>query len=101
MMSRSTRTFFVELGITQSFYRAGPPPTTSRQRAGWMATLKCERLYDADTASMTPDEVHSMIERFIGHYNDVRLHQGLGSPDCAQTWGLLTPCSRGVDTERR
>ena len=77
MTSRSTRAFFAELGIAQSFSRARTP-TDNATAESWMATLKCERLYDADTASMTPAEVHSMIERFIGYYNDVRLHQGLG-----------------------
>ena len=43
-----------------------------------MATLKCERLYDADTAEMTPDQVEMMIGRFIDYYNDERLHQSLG-----------------------
>lgn len=42
-----------------------------------MATLKCERLYEADTAEMTPDEVEAMIDRFIDNYNNERLHQGL------------------------
>src|SRR5712691_9713914 len=77
MTSRSTRAFFADLGIVQSFSRARTP-TDNATAESWMATLKCERLYDADTASMTPAEVHSMIERFIGSYNDVRLHQGLG-----------------------
>lgn len=77
MTSRSTRAFFAELGIAQSFSRPRTP-TDNATAESWMATLKCERLYDADTAAMTPDEVHAMIERFIGHYNEVRLHQGLG-----------------------
>ncbi len=77
MTSRSTRAFFADLGIAQSFSRARTP-TDNATAESWMATLKCERLYDADTASMTPVDVHSMIERFIAHYNDVRLHQGLG-----------------------
>ena len=77
MTSRSTRAFFADLGIAQSFSRPRTP-TDNATAESWMATLKCERLYDADTASMTPVDVHSMIERFIAHYNDVRLHQGLG-----------------------
>ena len=43
-----------------------------------MATLKCERLYDADTAEMTPTGVLSLIDAFIDHYNNERLHQSLG-----------------------
>jgi len=77
MTSRSTRAFFADLGIAQSFSRARTP-TDNATAESWMATLKCERLYEADTAAMTPAEVHSMIERFVEYYNDVRLHQGLG-----------------------
>ncbi len=43
-----------------------------------MATLKCERLYEADTAEMEPWEVQDMIDRFIDYYNNERLHQGIG-----------------------
>lgn len=42
-----------------------------------MATIKCEALYDASTADMTPAEVESMIGRFITYYNEDRLHQAL------------------------
>lgn len=52
-------------------------PTDNATAESWMATLKCERLYDADTAAMTPDQVESMIDRFIAYYNEVRLHQSL------------------------
>lgn len=77
MTSRSTKAFFAELGITQSFSRARVP-TDNATAESWIATLKCERLYEADTAEMTPDEVESMIDRFIDHYNNERLHQSLG-----------------------
>lgn len=40
-------------------------------------TLKCERLYEADRAELTPDEVEAMIDRFIEYYNNERLHQGI------------------------
>lgn len=76
MTSRSTRAFFFDLGILQSFSRPRTP-TDNGAAESWMATLKCERLYDADTATMTPDEVESMIDRFITYYNEVRLHQSL------------------------
>jgi hypothetical protein len=33
-------------------------------------TVKCEHLYDADTAEMTPEEGESMIDRFIADYNN-------------------------------
>lgn len=77
MTSRSTRQFFFDLGVVQSFSRPRTP-TDNGAAESWMATLKCERLYDADTAEMTPDEVESMIDRFIGSYNDERLHQSIG-----------------------
>ncbi len=76
MTSRSTRSFFFDLGVLQSFSRPRTP-TDNATAESWMATLKCERLYDADTAQMTPDEVESMIDRFITYYNEVRLHQSL------------------------
>ena len=77
MTSRSTQSFFAELGIAQSFSRP-KTPTDNAACESWMATVKCERLYEADTAAMTPDQVEAMIDRFIGYYNDERLHQGIG-----------------------
>lgn len=76
MTSRSTRAFFFDLGVVQSFSRPRTP-TDNGAAESWMATLKCERLYEADTATMTPAEVESMIDRFITYYNETRLHQGL------------------------
>ncbi len=77
MTSRSTQSFFAELGIAQSFSRPRTP-TDNATCESWMATLKCERLYEADTAELPPWEVEEMIDRFIDHYNNERLHQGLG-----------------------
>ncbi len=77
MTSRSTRQFFFDLGVVQSFSRPRTP-TENASCESWMATLKCERLYDADTAEMTPTEVLSLIDRFIDYYNHDRLHQSLG-----------------------
>ena len=77
MTSRSTAQFFFDLGVVQSFSRARTP-TDNASCESWMATLKCERLYEAGTASMTPEEVESMIDRFIAYYNEERLHQSLG-----------------------
>ncbi len=42
-----------------------PDPTDNGSCEYWMARPKCERLYDADTASMTPTEVLALIDRFI------------------------------------
>lgn len=76
MTSKSTQQFFFDLGIVQSFSRARTPTDNAACEA-WIATIKCERLYDADTAEMTPEEVESMIDRFIDYYNNERLHQAL------------------------
>lgn len=76
MTSKSTQQFFFDLGIVQSFSRARTPTDNAACEA-WIATIKCERLYDADTADMTPEEVESMIDRFIDFYNNDRLHQAL------------------------
>src|SRR6266702_1798504 len=77
MTSRSTQAFFFDLGIAQSFSRPRTP-TDNATCESWMATLKCERLYEADTAEVAPYEVEAMIDRFIEHYNNERLHQGIG-----------------------
>jgi putative transposase len=76
MTSRSTQAFFYDLGIAQSFSRARTP-TDNATCESWMATLKCERLYEADTAELAPYEVEAMIDRFIRYYNHERLHQGI------------------------
>ncbi|MGH9195318.1 MAG: integrase core domain-containing protein [Acidimicrobiia bacterium] len=79
MTSKSTRQFLAlaDIGVAQSFSRPRTP-TDNASCEAWMATIKCERLYDADTAEMAPWEVEDMIDRFIEHYNERRLHQGLG-----------------------
>lgn len=76
MTSKSTQQFFFDLGIIQSFSRS-QTPTDNATCESWIATLKCERLYDANTADMAPWEVESLIDRFIDHYNNERLHQGI------------------------
>jgi hypothetical protein len=43
----------------------------------WIATIKYEQLYDADTADMSPEKVESMIDRFIDFCNNDRFHQAL------------------------
>ncbi|MGH8566386.1 MAG: IS3 family transposase [Gammaproteobacteria bacterium] len=76
MTSKSTQQFFFDLGIIQSFSRA-KTPTDNAASESWNATLKCEVLYEANTADMQPWEVESLIDRFIDHYNNERLHQSL------------------------
>lgn len=77
MTSKSTRQFFNEIGITQTFSRPRTPADNASCEA-WMATIKCERLYLADTWEMAPWELEQMISTFVHHYNFVRLHQGIG-----------------------
>jgi len=76
MTSKSTQQFFFDLGIVQSFSRP-KTPTDNAACESWNATLKCERLYDADTGELKPWEVESLIDRFIDFYNHERLHQGI------------------------
>jgi putative transposase len=76
MTSRSTQAFFADLGIVQSYSRPRTP-TDNATVESWMATLKCERLYEADTADMAPWVIEEMVDRFIAYYNDERLHQGI------------------------
>lgn len=77
MTSKSTRQFFNDIGITQTFSRPRTPADNASCEA-WMATIKCERLYHSDTAEMAPWEVEQMVDTFIDHYNFVRIHQGIG-----------------------
>jgi len=76
MTSKSTQQFFFDLGIVQSFSRA-KTPTDNAACESWIATFKCERLYDANTADLDPWEVESLVDRFIDFYNHERLHQGI------------------------
>jgi transposase InsO family protein len=76
MTSKSTQQFFFDLGIVQSFSRA-KTPTDNAACESWIATLKCERLYDANTTDQQPWEVESLIDLFIDYYNNERLHQGI------------------------
>jgi putative transposase len=76
MTSRSTQQFFFDLGIVQSFSRA-KTPTDNATCESWIATLKCERLYEGNTADLQPWEVESLIDRFIDFYNHERLHQSI------------------------
>jgi transposase InsO family protein len=105
MTSKSTKTFFCELGIVQSFSRPRTP-TDNASCESWMATLKCERLYDADTAMLTPDEVETMADRFIDYYNNDRLHQSLGfvTPDDRHTGrhtAIIEARRRGLELARK
>lgn len=105
MTSKSTRQFFNEIGITQTFSRPRTPNDNASCEA-WMATIKCERLYLADTAELAPWQVEEMVDTFIHHYNFVRLHQGIGfvTPDerhqGAHT-SIIEARQRGMQQARR
>lgn len=73
MTSKSTRQFFNDIGITQSFSRPRTP-TDNASCEAWMATIKCERLYLADTSEMAPWEVAG---------DDRPIHRPLQQPQAA------------------
>jgi transposase InsO family protein len=95
MTSRSTASFFADLGIAQTFSRPRTP-TDNATCESWMATLKCERLYEADTAELTPDEVEAMIDRFIDHYGCTRLRRDLA---WSRRWRRWTSIPVSTTTE--
>jgi hypothetical protein len=71
-----------------------------------MATIKCERLYHADTAEIAPWEVEQMIDTFIYHYNFVRLHQGIGFVTPAERHdgshtGIIQARKEGMENARQ
>ncbi len=77
MRARSFKEFLVDLGISQVLGRPRTPADNAASEA-FNATIKCERLYRLDTASMSPFQVEAEIASFIEDYNEVRLHQGIG-----------------------
>lgn len=105
MTSRSTQAFFADLGIAQSFSRPRTP-TDNATAESWMATLKCERLYEADTSEPSPWEVEEMVDRFIDYYNWERLHQALGFVTPAERHegrhtAILEARRRGMEEARK
>ncbi|MEX1264705.1 MAG: DDE-type integrase/transposase/recombinase [Actinomycetota bacterium] len=91
MTSRSTRAFFFDLGVVQSFSRPRTP-TDNGAAESWMATLKCERLYHADTATMTGR----------GRVDDRSVHHLLQRGQAASEPALRDACRtpRGTPTRR-
>lgn len=77
MRARSFKEFLHDLGISQVLGRPRTPADNAASEA-FNATIKCERLYQLDTAAMSPFEVEFEIAAFIEDYNEVRLHQGIG-----------------------
>jgi transposase InsO family protein len=75
MKSKSTREYFNELGITQDHSRPHTPNDNAHAEAV-IATAKCEYLYAGEFANIY--EVADAVCDLVDHYNNVRLHQGIG-----------------------
>lgn len=75
MKSKSTREYFNELGITQDHSRPHTPNDNAHAEAV-IATAKCEYLYAGEFANIY--EAQDAVDALVDHYNDVRLHQGIG-----------------------
>jgi len=75
MKSKSTKEYFNEIGITQDHSRPHTPNDNAHAEAV-IATAKCEYLYPGEFANIY--EVQDALCDLVGHYNNVRLHQGIG-----------------------
>lgn len=75
MKSKTTREYFNEIGITQDHSRPHTPNDNAHAEAV-IATAKCEYLYLGEFANIY--EVADALADLVDHYNNVRLHQGIG-----------------------
>jgi transposase InsO family protein len=75
MKSKTTREYFNEIGITQDHSRPHTPNDNAHAEAV-IATAKCEYLYAGESANIY--EVADALADLVDHYNNVRLHQGIG-----------------------
>jgi transposase InsO family protein len=75
MKSKPTMGYFNEIGITQDHSRPHTPNDNAHAEAV-IATAKCEYLYMSEFANIY--EVQDALDDLIDHYNNVRLHQGIG-----------------------
>jgi len=75
MKSKSTKGYFNEIGITQDHSRPHTPNDNAHAEAV-IATAKCEYLYSGEFANIY--EVQDAVDVLVDHYNNVRLHQGIG-----------------------
>jgi putative transposase len=75
MKSKSTKEYFNELGITQDHSRPHTPNDNAHAEAV-IATAKCEYLYAGEFENIY--EVQDAVGDLADHYNNVRLHQGIG-----------------------
>lgn len=75
MKSKSTKGYFSEIGITQDHSRPHTPNDNAHAEAV-IATAKCEYLYAGEFENIY--EVQDAVDDLVDHYNNVRLHQGIG-----------------------
>ena len=75
MKAKTMREFFRDLGIDQVFSRPHTPEDNAYIEA-WFATAKCEGIYHEEYGD--PLEAHDGIAALVRHYNEQRLHQGIG-----------------------
>ncbi|PKQ28074.1 MAG: hypothetical protein CVT63_04550 [Candidatus Anoxymicrobium japonicum] len=75
MKSKSTKGYFNEIGITQDHSRPHTPNDNAHAEAV-IATAKCEYLYLGEFENIY--EVQDAVCDLVDHYNNVRLHQGIG-----------------------
>ncbi len=75
MKAKSTKGYFNEIGITQDHSRPHTPNDNAHAEAV-IATAKCEYLYSVEFANIY--EVVDALDDLVDHYNNVRLHQGIG-----------------------
>ena len=75
MKAKSTREYFRDIGITQDHSRPHTPNDNAHAEAV-IATAKCEYLYLGEFENIY--EVQDALRDMVDHYNNERLHQGIG-----------------------
>lgn len=75
MKSKPTMGYFNEIGITQDHSRPHTPNDNAHAES-LIATAKCEYLYSGEFENIY--EVQDTLDDLVDHYNNVRLHQGIG-----------------------
>lgn len=75
MKSKTAKEYFRDIGIAQDHSRPHTPNDNAHAEAV-IATAKCEYLYLGDFENIY--EAQDALENLVDHYNNVRLHQGIG-----------------------
>jgi putative transposase len=75
MKAKSTKGYFNEIGITRDQSRPHTPNDNAHAEAV-IATAKCEYVYEGEFKNIY--EVQDAVGDLVDHYNNVRLHQGIG-----------------------